>query len=76
MVNVVAGESVVPEFIQEAFTPVAVSTEVVRFLCDPEHAKRTRISLGLVRDQLGVSGASRRAAEAVLAEGRSGRLSS
>jgi lipid-A-disaccharide synthase len=76
MVNVVAGESVVPEFIQEAFTPVAVSAEVVRFLCDPEHAKRTRISLGLVRDQLGVSGASRRAAEAVLAEGRSGRLSS
>ena len=75
MVNVVAGESVVPELIQAAFTPTAVSAEVVRFLCDAEHAKRTRISLGRVRDQLGVSGASRRAAEAVLAEGRSGRLS-
>ncbi len=67
MVNLIAGTSVVPELIQEAFTPKAVAAEVVSFLTNPERAERTRVALGQVRDQLGGAGASQRAAELVLA---------
>ena len=70
MVNLIAGEMVVPELIQDAFTPTAVADEVVSFLGDPDRALRARLALRRVRAQLGTSGASRRAAEAVLAVGR------
>ena len=70
MVNLIAGEMVVPELIQDAFTPTAVADEVVSFLGDPARANRVRRALGRVRAQLGTSGASRRAAEAVLGVGR------
>jgi lipid-A-disaccharide synthase len=67
MVNLVTGRKVVPEFLQEAFTPQAVASEAVRFLTDEAHAGRTRAELRQVREALGGPGASRRAAEAVLA---------
>ena len=70
MVNLIAGEMVAPELIQDAFTPTAVADEVLSFLGDPDRANRARLALGRVRAQLGTSGASRRAAEAVLAVGR------
>jgi len=66
MVNLVAGKKVVPEFLQEAFTPEAVAAEAVRFLIDETHATRTREALRVVREKLGGPGASRRAAEQVL----------
>ena len=68
MVNLIAGRRVVPELVQDAFTAAAVSTEVVRFLTDAPHAAAARRALGEVRERLGGAGASRRAAEAVLAE--------
>lgn len=68
MVNLIAGRRVVPELVQDAFTAAAVSAEVVRFLTDAPHAAETRRALGAVRQRLGGAGASRRAAEAVLAE--------
>ena len=70
MVNLVAGKKVVPEFLQEAFTPEAVAAEAVRFLTDETHAARTRAALRAVREKLGGPGASRRAAEHVLGVAR------
>ncbi len=66
MVNLIAGERVVPELIQDAFTPEAVANEAVSFLTDPARAARTRAALGQVRAKLGAVGASRRAAEQIL----------
>jgi lipid-A-disaccharide synthase len=70
MANLVAGRTVVPEFIQDAFTPHAVADAALKILTDPAHAKYVRAELREVRDKLGHSGASRRAARAVLAVAR------
>ena len=66
MANLIAGERVVPELIQDAFTPAAVADEVVAFLTDARRAERTRTALGRVRQRLGSPGASRRAAARIL----------
>jgi lipid-A-disaccharide synthase len=66
MVNLIAGERIVPELIQEAFTPDAVASEAVSLLTDPQRVARIREGLAGVRRKLGGPGASRRAAEAVL----------
>ena len=66
MVNLIAESRIVPEFLQEAFTPEAVAGEAVRYLTDETHAATTRAELRTVREKLGGSGASRRAAEQVL----------
>jgi lipid-A-disaccharide synthase len=73
MANLVAGRKVVPELIQEAFTPEAVAAEAFKVLDDPVYATRVRGELGEVRAKLGTPGASRRAAEAVLAVARGAR---
>jgi lipid-A-disaccharide synthase len=70
MVNLVAGRVIVPELIQEAFTPQAVAAEAIRLLADPALADRTREALRDVKRKLGQAGASRRAADAVLREAR------
>ncbi len=59
MVNLIAGEKIVPELAQEAFTPVSMLT-------DRDRAARIRAGLARVREKLGGPGASRRAAEAIL----------
>lgn len=66
MVNLIAGEKIVPELVQNDFTAEAVASEAVSMLTDP--ARRTQIRAGLarVRERLGPPGASRRAAEAIL----------
>jgi lipid-A-disaccharide synthase len=66
MVNLIAGERIVPELIQDAFTPEAVAKEAVSMLTDRARADRIRQGLATVRARLGGPGASRRAAEAVL----------
>jgi lipid-A-disaccharide synthase len=73
MANLVAGKRVVPELIQEHFTPERVAAETIRFLTDTDLSRRTRDELRQVRERLGEPGASARAAEAVLAVGRGGR---
>jgi lipid-A-disaccharide synthase len=73
MANLVAGRPIVPELIQDDFTPERVAQETLRYLTDPAHAAATRAELAAVRAKLGEPGASRRAADAVLnvARGRS-----
>ena len=66
MVNLIAGEKIVPELIQDACTPDAVADEAVSMLTDPARAARIRAGLARVRERLGAPGASRRAAEAIL----------
>ncbi len=66
MANLVAGGRIVPELIQDNFTPEAVAAEALKVLTDPAHAMRVREDLRRVRGKLGTPGASRRAAQAVL----------
>ena len=75
MANLIAGRRIVPELIQGGFTPGAVTAETVRYFDDPEYAVRTRAALHEVHEKLGAPGASRRAAEHVLAicDARGGR---
>ena len=66
MPNLVAGESVVPELIQDDFTPQSAAQEAIRLLVDPTHHTRAREALRRVRERLGTPGASGRAAAAIL----------
>jgi lipid-A-disaccharide synthase len=66
MVNLIAGEKIVPELVQDAFTPEAVAAEAVSMLTDRDRAARIREGLARVRAKLGGPGASRRAAEAIM----------
>jgi hypothetical protein len=67
MANLVAGRRIVPELIQQDFTPDAVAHETARYFEDGDYAARTRAALAEVRAKLGHGGASRRAAGQVLA---------
>ena len=66
MANLVAGRRVVPELIQDDFTPERVAAEALRVLTDSAHRTAVRRDLGEVRARLGATGASTRAAEAVI----------
>lgn len=66
MVNLIAGHELVPELIQDAFTPEAVAREAVSMLTDGARAARIREGLATVRASLGGGGASRRAAQSIL----------
>ena len=67
MVNLIAGRRVVPELIQDDFTPARVCDEALRFLRDQAYADSVRAELARVVQALGGPGASDRAATAVLA---------
>jgi lipid-A-disaccharide synthase len=66
MPNLVAGERIVPELIQDDFTAERVAAEVTPLLTDRERHARMRDGLRRVKALLGGPGASARAAEAVL----------
>jgi lipid-A-disaccharide synthase len=66
MANLVAGRRVVPELIQDDFTPEAVAAEAIDILTNAPRAARMRADLQEVRAKLGGPGASARAARAVL----------
>jgi lipid-A-disaccharide synthase len=71
MANLVAGRRVVPELIQEAFTPAAVAAEAVDILTNAARSAQMRADLRKVRGALGGPGASARAARAVVEAARS-----
>jgi lipid-A-disaccharide synthase len=66
MVNLLAGKKIVPELIQDAFTPEAVAAEAISLLTDRARRQQVADDLKLGRERLGGPGASRRAAEAIL----------
>jgi len=65
LVNLIAGERVAREMIQDEFTCDALATELLELL-DPAENKKMREKLAQTADKLGHGGASRRAAEAIL----------
>jgi len=60
--NIVAGEDVAPELIQDAFTPEALAATLAGWLDDGASYQRACTGLTRVREKLGAAGASRRAA--------------
>ena len=68
LVNIVAGRQIVPELIQQDMTVKRLVPETIRYLRDPQLLGRMRDQFHEVREALGTSGASQRAAECVLAE--------
>jgi lipid-A-disaccharide synthase len=66
MVNLIAGKRVVPELIQDDFTPARVAAEILRLLNDQSVREGLRRDLAEVRQRLGPPGAVERAAEAIL----------
>ncbi|MCC6348086.1 MAG: lipid-A-disaccharide synthase [Candidatus Eisenbacteria bacterium] len=63
--NIVAGASVAPELLQDAFTPGAVAEVLGGWLADPRALGARRAALAGLRDRLGGPGASARAAAAL-----------
>jgi lipid-A-disaccharide synthase len=70
LVNLVAGRSIVPELIQDEATAEQLWREVRRLLTDGQAREEMKDGLREVRQSLGEPGASRRAADVVLAECR------
>lgn len=64
--NIVAGERVVPELIQDDASADRIAAEIGRYLDDPAHAEKTRAGLATVKEKLGSGGCSERVAEIVL----------
>jgi lipid-A-disaccharide synthase len=67
MVNLIAGKKVVPELVQDDFTPEKVAGEALRLLQDPNARSTLRAGLAEVRKRLGPPGAVQRAADAIAA---------
>jgi lipid-A-disaccharide synthase len=63
MVNLIAGRRVVPELIQEAFTPKAVAAQVRYLLETPKANDEMKAGLAEVRSKLGSGGAIEHAAD-------------
>jgi lipid-A-disaccharide synthase len=66
MVNLVAGEHVVEELIQQECTPEAVARETIDLLINGERVNDMKEQLAIVREKLGRPGASERAATAII----------
>jgi lipid-A-disaccharide synthase len=67
LVNIVAGEEVVPELLQDRVTAGDLEREAEAILRSPERAAAMRAGLARVASALGPPGASDRAAEQILA---------
>ncbi|MFN7978794.1 MAG: lipid-A-disaccharide synthase [Vicinamibacterales bacterium] len=66
MANLIAGEKVVPELIQDGCTPEAIARETIAFLTDRDRWTRTHARLAETRAKLGAPGSTGRVADAVL----------
>jgi len=65
MVNILAGEKIVPEFIQSQAKPEKIAAEMEKILTDKDEYERIKIELSKVKGRLGKKGAYRRGAEIV-----------
>ena len=66
MPNIIAGETIYPERIQEAATAGNIAADALNLLENPEQTRRVREQLASVIASLGTGGASHRGAEAIL----------
>lgn len=66
LVNLVAGEQVVPELIQDEVTPQRLSDEALAILENEQRKEDVRRKLQMVRERLGRGGASERTARIAL----------
>lgn len=64
--NIVAGERVVRELIQDDAEPAWITAEIARILTDNDYAQEMRAKLAGIREKLGSGGGSVRVAELVL----------
>ena len=67
MANLIAEKRIVPELVQDDFTPENVAAETLRLLQDPNARAALRAGLAEVRRRLGPPGAVDRAADAIAA---------
>jgi lipid-A-disaccharide synthase len=66
LVNIIAGEMLVPELLQNEATPMNIAEKTIEMLQDEKRLEGVRYALKKVTEKLGGPGASRRAAENVL----------
>lgn len=65
LVNVVAGQKIVPELIQFDATPKKIAGAVVKIISDKQRMEKIQAELYALKNTLGIPGASRRAAEEI-----------
>jgi lipid-A-disaccharide synthase len=68
MPNVLAGREIVPEFLQYEARPEAISRAVLRLLNDPAAREQMISEFDAIIERLGETGASAKAARAILDE--------
>lgn len=66
LVNIVAGERLVPEYLQRDASPERLAADAAALLDDPDRLRQMRERLAIIRERLGEGGADRRAAEMAL----------
>ncbi len=66
LINIVAGKTIAPEFVQNRARPRAIADEIVKFLTDSKLHEDVRRQLSAVRAKLGSPGAPQRAAQVIL----------
>jgi lipid-A-disaccharide synthase len=66
MPNIIAGETIYPERIQDAATAANIAADALNLLENPERTRQVREQLAKVIASLGTGGASHRGAEAIL----------
>jgi len=66
MVNIIAGETIVPELIQKNVTPEKISGAVVRILENPSKQEEIKRALNRLKEKIGNPGASFRAAQIII----------
>jgi lipid-A-disaccharide synthase len=69
LANIIAEKEVMPELLQDAFTPERLADQLHRYLTDPAERAQTLAALDATTARLGAGDASARAAEAIAAAG-------
>ncbi len=72
LVNIVAGEKIVPEFVQKDMNVQNITHEMKKQLADAAYAGNLRSRLSVLKARLGTSGASAKVAEGIIELGRAG----